>query len=238
MLRKLLLATIRNSLLAAEDVNSALQENDVRAIVALAEVLEEYDTGLYFTIILFICQRFEFSRCAAELPARGPLVQLLVSTLLQKTTACEGFRHGETVDPMKLDLYSMLLFVDAQEEEQNQVEVPKSSVAKGVEAANKDKVEVIASPEQQEKQKGLGGRMSLYQKQRLSKNARATEAVAAANAKTAAADEEGAEQEQKKKKWRKAPTESEFVYFAAMEIITFSTFCSTVRLHWILQRRR
>jgi hypothetical protein len=216
MLRHLLLSSVRNCFLGSSDLHNDLDESDLTAVVHLADCIEVVDIPLYLTILLYACNNLPDDRLAAAIPQHGPLVDLLTKCVLEFQAGGPEDLH----DPKGVEagLYNFAwedreLESESEEEQAEEPGSPKSPTSPTSTWKSRQK----APPA--EKVVGLGLKPSLYTKARTKVNA-VPKGKAVAKSSGAGPNRKQAASVEKLRKEQLA----EFVYYAAAEVLTQTTF--------------
>ncbi|CAK0844601.1 unnamed protein product [Prorocentrum cordatum] len=217
MLRKLVLATVRNVLFGVEDLQTELGDEDLAAIVELVTAIEAPDVAIFMAMLMHVCDGCSAERAAKSLAGHGALLEFLVRNVYGFASACQP-GAGDIIDVGSAqDLYGCVMQLQeppAPSEGEGGLKEPGSpSQQRGLQPAAKG---LTPPPGPTSPVKGLGKKMTLYQQSRRRRVATSSgmqvvqeRVVDQGNAKAG----KGAERQLK-----------EFLYFASVEVLSHATF--------------
>lgn len=202
LLRRLLLAVVRNCVQSATQLDAELSDRDLETMVLLCSAVEAADTPLYLATLMHVTQGSSPRRIEVLLPGHAPLAELLLRRLLEQASRSEAgtLNDSDLYDVMTPDDEDTMLHLEAVEErERTLAQAALASRARGA-----------PSPTSSPKKSGLGKKMSLYQQRRMKKSN--------------VTDEDGKPVPQLKQSAEQRSQEQEFIYFATAEVLTHTTF--------------
>jgi len=207
LLRHLLLSSIRNCLLHQTSLDTELDDRDLAAVIHLADCVEVADLPLYLAVLIYICKKSSSARVATTIPYHAPLVDLLIKCVLNRSSLLSAEGGGIEQKLYFLQEAGLPQSPRAAEEEED---VPEDAVQPAPTNATIRRAEP-ASPT-----RGLGRRTSLYQQKRRPVQEDPRGNVAA----------QGATQSRRSMAEERRYSERvlEYIYFAAAEVLTCSTF--------------
>ena len=213
MLRRMLVATVRNAVFGCGDINAELSDVDLKAVVELSDVIEAADVPLYLSLLLQVCEGCAVPRCNKLVPSFRPLVKLLVKQFFGM--AWPENLMGSVNDQTLYDILpSELLKMAAVG-----ADIQAASPTKGKKDTKGKKELTMASPMSPTGGPvGLGRKTSLYQQRRRPQlvSLQSLDATASTKKTTGMVVTKAA--------LERRTDEQEFVYFAALEILTYASF--------------
>lgn len=181
MLRRLLLAIVRNVCNGAVKLDTGLHDEDLVAIVKFVDCVEEPDLPMYLSVLRTLCGVLRHERLAAALPLQGlaPLVDLCLREVLarsQNMTSASAPARDST------DLYNYKLG-EEDEEDYYEDEEEEEGVASPAGAQPKLLGRIATSGALKKgRDKGLGKRPDLYRRARMNAAAQVVQSAALAEA--------------------------------------------------------
>eukprot|EP00928_Gymnodinium_smaydae_P099166 TRINITY_DN9391_c0_g1_i2.p1 TRINITY_DN9391_c0_g1~~TRINITY_DN9391_c0_g1_i2.p1 ORF type:complete len:2727 (-),score=688.67 TRINITY_DN9391_c0_g1_i2:97-8277(-) len=229
MLRRMILATIRNCTYLSDDLNTDLSDEDLRAIAELVEDLEFRDVPIYLAALRNICDNVKHERVAAVLPRHGPLVALCAKQLCEQAKNTNpGYSEPEFDETDLYDLFTGEADVSDEEEVEDlgapdsPKKEPKSPSSPTRRSSTRRKT---IGKDQAPPVKGLGKRVGLYKKARMSRAAAAAASAAADDARAAGQPvPKVVSRAEQASASERHTAEIEYVYCSVIEIMTHTTF--------------
>lgn len=156
LLRRLLMASMRNCLYSSTDLDNQLSEVDLVAIVELCDVVEAGDTPLYVATMLHLCQMLNPERVVRVLPGHAPLVHLLTRCMVEQAwrNSSAGLNDSDLYSLMTPEAIALCI---VQVDPELATNTPKGA----------------STPV-----RGLGKKMSLYQQNRMKRQPETTSRAA------------------------------------------------------------
>ncbi|CAK9000842.1 Hypothetical protein (Fragment) [Durusdinium trenchii] len=247
LVRRLLLAAVRNCLWnssnvqkefqpsfgAEESENQELHEDDMLNIINLVSCIEEADLPFFMAVILYISEGCEINRVREAMYGNAQLLELMVRCMYQQATACVVDLEEE--NKYESSMYGLITEEEAQRAERYDALMEHSeaiaNAPKKQTEAYKKLLAIPGSPAA----RGLGKTASLYQRSRRKGTHPAAgvrgevtmNTTGTASRKLSEVEERRGQQEPlgRAKVWILSTTEvTGFLYFAAVELLTYGTF--------------
>eukprot|EP00930_Biecheleria_cincta_P042926 TRINITY_DN29538_c0_g1_i1.p1 TRINITY_DN29538_c0_g1~~TRINITY_DN29538_c0_g1_i1.p1 ORF type:complete len:5332 (-),score=1004.55 TRINITY_DN29538_c0_g1_i1:66-16061(-) len=219
LVRRLLLASVRNCLWNAQDIDEDLSETDLQAIIDLVNCVELADVPFYMAMLLHASEGCSLKRIRQIVPANKRLVLLMVQSMADQVTACNVDLSLEPV--FESGMYSLIREDEAKKADEYDALIEQrdivSKAPKKQSAAYKKLLATPGSPAV----RGLGVMPSLYQR---SRRRGGVHPAAAASSGGQGGSSAGAGRAGSLSSVEERRGQQEFLYFAAVELITFCTF--------------
>lgn len=216
LVRRLLLAAVRNCLWNSSNVQKELHEDDMLNIINLVSCIEEADLPFFMAVILYISEGCEINRVREAMYGNAQLLELMVRCMYQQATACVVDLEEE--NKYESSMYGLITEEEAQRAERYDALMEHSeaiaNAPKKQTEAYKKLLAIPGSPAA----RGLGKTASLYQRSRR----KGTHPAAGVRGEvtmntTGTASRKLSEVEERR-------GQQEFLYFAAVELLTYGTF--------------
>eukprot|EP00931_Biecheleriopsis_adriatica_P096456 TRINITY_DN7010_c0_g1_i1.p1 TRINITY_DN7010_c0_g1~~TRINITY_DN7010_c0_g1_i1.p1 ORF type:complete len:5389 (-),score=1202.56 TRINITY_DN7010_c0_g1_i1:94-16260(-) len=217
LVRRLLLASIRNCLWNSEDVQADLADPDMQAIIDLVDCIEEKDVPFYMALLMHVSEGCDLDRVRRAIPSHQKFMELVVRCMFEQTKACVVDSEAESV--FEMGFYALIT-----EEEQKKSEIYEKKVEEQdtIASAPKKKTDkyakLLATPGSTAI-RGLGKAPSLYQRSR--RRGQHPAAAASNNVTMSASGPVGGFSSIEERRGQQ-----EFLYMAAVELLTYTTFTS------------
>ncbi|CAE7942874.1 unnamed protein product, partial [Symbiodinium necroappetens] len=216
LLRRLLLASVRNCLWNSSEIHKELAESDMGNIIHLVSCVEEPDLPFFMAMIMYISEGCNINRVRQVMYGNAQMLELFVRCMYQQVTACVV-----NMDAPKFEssLYGLITEEEARRAEQYEALVEHqdaiSSAPKKQTEAYKKLLAIPGSPAA----RGLGKTASLYQRSRR----KGLHPVSAAKGEIGSSLGGGGGG-RKFSEVEERRGQQEFLYFSAVELLTFGTF--------------
>ncbi|CAE7560880.1 unnamed protein product [Symbiodinium sp. CCMP2456] len=216
LLRRLLLASVRNCLWNSSEIHKDLAESDMGNIIHLVSCVEEPDLPFFMAMIMYISEGCNINRVRQVMYGNAQMLELFVRCMFQQVTACVV-----NMDAPKFEssLYGLITEEEARRAEQYEALVEHqdaiSSAPKKQTEAYKKLLAIPGSPAA----RGLGKTASLYQRSRR----KGLHPVSAAKGEIGSSLGGGGGG-RKFSEVEERRGQQEFLYFSAVELLTFGTF--------------
>ncbi|CAL1156553.1 unnamed protein product [Cladocopium goreaui] len=218
LVRRLLLASVRNCLWNSSHIHKDLHDDDMLSIIHLVSCIEEADLPFFMAVILYISEGCEINRVREAMYGNAQLLELMVKSMYQQATAC-------VVDLEEESKYESAMYGLITEEEAKAAERYDALMEHSEAIANAPKKQteaykkLLAIPGSPAA-RGLGKTSSLYQRSRR----KGTHPAAGAKGEPTLTTTMMGTSSRKLSEVEERRGQQEFLYFAAVELLTFGTF--------------
>lgn len=218
LVRRLLLASVRNCLWNSSHIHKDLHDDDMLSIIHLVSCIEEADLPFFMAVILYISEGCEVNRVREAMYGNAQLLELMVKSMYNQATAC-------VVDLEEESKYESAMYGLITEEEAKAAERYDALMEHSEAIANAPKKQteaykkLLAIPGSPAA-RGLGKTPSLYQRTRR----QGTHPAAGAKGEPTLTTTMTGTSSRKLSEVEERRGQQEFLYFAAVELLTFGTF--------------